>query len=109
MREVERGDIVHLLGDQGAGSVLAVVVQSTAFGALPSLLICPITDEEVDAPLLRIPVGDESALGLAGPAWAMIELVTAVPRETPMRVLGRVGGEFFRQFDKGMLAILGIA
>jgi mRNA-degrading endonuclease toxin of MazEF toxin-antitoxin module len=109
MNEIDRGDIIHLVDDQGVASLTAVVVQSLAFAALPSLLICPLSYEEVDAPILRIPVGDGGNLGLAGPAWAMAELLTAVPRATRMQTVGRVDGQFFREFDRALVAVLGIA
>ena len=109
MHEVERGDIVYLLGSQGSASVAAIVVQSTAFSGLPSLLICPLTDEEIDAPLLRVKVHENGEKGLPRPVWAMVELLTAVPRDRIGRVVGRVDGQFFRQFDRAVLAVLGIA
>jgi len=109
MREVGRGDIVRLLDDRGAPDLAAVVVQSTAFSALPSLLICPLTYEEVDAPMLRVSVGGGGDTGLPGPAWAMPELLTAVPRDRVGRVIGQVNGNALRHLDRAMLALLGIA
>lgn len=80
MREVARGAIVRLLNGQGVACADAVVIQSAAFSALPSVLICPVTYEEVDAPLLRIAVSDGPGSGLPGRAWAMVELLSVRPR-----------------------------
>lgn len=109
MREIARGDIVRLRDERGVPCAAALVVQSTAFSALPSLLICPLTYEEIDAPMLRVAVGGSSETGLPQPAWAMTELLTAVPRERVGTVLGQVGGAVLRDLDRAMLAVLGIA
>jgi len=108
MREIARGDIVHLLDERGAACTVAVVVQSAVFSALPSLLICPVTYEDVDAPLLRVPVGQSPETGLPAPAWAMAELLTAVPQDRVGSTLGQVDGGAMRSLDRTLVAVLGI-
>jgi mRNA interferase MazF len=108
MREVARGDIVRLLDDQGTTFAAAVVVQSTVFSGLPSLLVCPCSYEPVDAPLLRVPLGESADTGLPEQAWAMVELLTAVPRDRVGRVVGHVNGAVLRDLDRALVVLLGI-
>lgn len=108
MPELARGAVVRLVDGDGAPCGTAVVAQSSAFAALPSVLICPLTYETVDAPLLRIEVSDSRDCGLPGPAWIMVELLTAVLSDRIGVVLGHVGGAVLRDLDRSMLAVLDI-
>jgi mRNA interferase MazF len=83
-----RGDVVVVVdrtgSDYSGKPRPAVIVQSEHFGALNSVLICPITSIEVPPNLLRLPlqVGDDLPLGKT--SWVEIEKVSAVRR-------GRIG------------------
>jgi len=38
----------------------------------------------------------------------MVELLTAVPRDRVTRVIGKADRQFLRDFDRALLAVLGI-
>ena len=82
---MRRGDVVLIAdragGDYGGKPRPAVVVQSDLFDATNSLVICPLTTEGHDAPLLRVAVRPSPTLRLAVPSWVMVEKITSVRRE----------------------------
>jgi mRNA interferase MazF len=109
MADLARGDVVFLSGGDSASQHLGVVVQSAAFAALPSVLICPLTEEEIDAPLLRVRLTPSDDLPLPGPVWAMAELPTAVTTEAVGAVIGRLSRDELRSLDRSLIAVLGLA
>lgn len=108
---MRRGDVV-LIADRGAGDYAgkprpAVIVQSDLFAGTRSLIVCPLTTEARDAPLLRIAVAPSAALPLAAPCWVMVEKVTAVRRDRARGVAGRLAREEMLALERSLALVLG--
>ena len=91
---MRRGDVVLIAdragGDYGGKPRPAVVVQSDLFDATNSLVICPLTTQGHDAPLLRVAVQPSPTLRLAVPSWVMVEKISSVRRERARAILDRL-------------------
>ena len=109
MDDIVRGSVVFISGDHADPARRVVVVQASAFSSLPSVLVCPLSDVDVDAPLLRVRLKPSDRLPLTEPAWIMTELLTAVPRELIGLVVGHISEEEFRQLNRSIILVLGLA
>jgi mRNA interferase MazF len=68
----------------------AVVVQWDVFNpAHPSVTVCPITSECIDAPLFRVALPPGERTALAVPSQVMVDKIGSVPRAAIGRVIGR--------------------
>lgn len=108
---MRRGDVV-LIADRGAGDHAgtprpAVVVQSDLFAGTRSLIVCPLTTEGRDAPLLRVAVTPGPALPLAAPCWVMVEKITAIRRDRARGTVGRLSREEMLALDRALAVVLG--
>lgn len=108
---MRRGDVV-LIADRGGGDHAgtprpAVVVQSDLFAETLSLIVCPLTTEAREAPLLRVPVTPGPALPLAAPCWVMVEKITAVRRDRARAVVGCLGREEMLALERSLAVVLG--
>lgn len=94
--EITRGDVV-IIATRGAYTGKprpALVVQADVFNAShPSVTICPITSDCVDAPLFRVTLPSGNRTGLAAMSQVMVDKVASVPRQAIGRVVGRCSPE----------------
>jgi|SRR5579863_5167645 len=89
---MRRGDIVicALQGDSGNPRP-AVVVQSDLFSAThPSVTICQVTSEFIDAPLFRISIDPSANNGLKKPSQIMIDKIQSAARAKIGKVVGKL-------------------
>lgn len=85
----------------------AIVVQSDAFSGTDSIVVCLITSEPLDAPLLRIPVRDQGA-GLERASWVMVDKLTAVGRNQIGKVIGRADDATMLEINRTLAVVLGL-
>lgn len=108
---MRRGDVVLIAdrsgGDYGGKPRPAVVVQSDLFDGTNSLVICPLTTQRRDAPLLRVAVRPSATLRLAAPSWVMVEKVTSVRRERAREILGRLSAPEMVALGQSLAVLLG--
>ena len=108
---MRRGDVVLIAdrsaGDYGGKPRPAVVVQSDLFAGTNSLVICPLTTQRRDAPLLRVAVRPSATLRLAVPSWVMVEKVTSVRRERAREILGRLSASEMVALGQSLAVLLG--
>jgi mRNA interferase MazF len=90
--ELKRGAIV-VVAAKGAYTGKprpALVVQSDLFNPThPSVTVCPITSDSVDAPLFRLPLPPGDRTGLRTASQVMIDKVVTVPRASIDAEIGR--------------------
>ncbi len=86
---------VAVSGDYGKPRP-ALVVQSDAFAAIPSVTVLPLTSQLQDAPLLRLTVQPTSANGLRTASQVMIDKAITVPRARVGAVIGQAGADDMR-------------
>ena len=83
---MRRGTIVTVAmpGDDGKPRP-AVVIQSERLAATDSLLVCPLTSTQRDAPLYRLAVAPDAENGLRQASDIMVDKITAVRRAQSAR------------------------
>jgi len=108
---VRRGDI-YTAAARGAYSGKprpVVVIQDDRFDATASVTVVPFTTNDVEAPLLRIPVQPSDTTGLSEISRLMVDKVTTVPRTSLTRQVGRLPDEDLVRLDRALLVFLGLA
>ncbi len=105
-----RGDIVTV-AVQGDFRIRrpAMVVQSDLFSLHPSIVILPITDELLDAPLFRITVEHNEENGLLQPSQIMVDKPQTLVKEKLGEVVGRIDADILQAVDRALLVFLGFA
>jgi mRNA interferase MazF len=86
----------------------ALVVQSDAFEALPSVTVLPLTSEIHDEHLIRITVRPSPENGLRAVSQVMIDKAITVPRSRAGAVIGQIDGDTLRAVDVALGRFLGM-
>ena len=100
--DLKRGEIVIavLAGDYGKPRP-ALVVQSDLFNAThASVLLCPITTDIRDLPLIRVTLKPNRGNGLKSVSQIMVDKVTAVSRDRIRQKAGRVSAIRLEQVNR---------
>ena len=105
---MRRGDIVTVAGGVYASKPRpALIVQDDRFDATDSLTVCPFTSQEVEAPLLRVPVTADERNGLGHDSFLMVDKITTVRRSNVDTVVGRLEATTLVEFERRLLVFLG--
>lgn len=101
---MKRGEIVlgALPGDYGKVRPLLVVQTDLANETHPSVVVCPITTELVDAPYCRIRLTPQAGNGLKAPSDIMIDKVGALKRSRLKRAIGRINDKEQSHVDEAL-------
>ncbi len=86
-----------------------VVVQEDRFDATASVTVCPLTTNDVEAPLTRISVEPTGTTGIEQPSQVMVDKITTMPRTSVHGHLGRLGDSDLVRLDRALLVFLGLA
>lgn len=86
-----------------------VVVQDDRFDATASITVCPLTTNEVQAPLSRITVEPTAVTGIVQPSQIMVDKITTMPRANVRDRLGRLEDSDLIRLDRALLVFLGLA
>jgi mRNA interferase MazF len=107
---MRRGTVVTvaLSGDCGKPRP-AVVIQSERLGATDSLLVCPLTTTQRDAPLYRLAVAPDAENRLRAPSDVMVDKVTPVARARIGIAIGHLGPARLLALDRMLALAIGIA
>lgn len=105
---MRRGDLVTIAvaGDYGKPRP-ALVIQSDAFDALPSVTVLRLTSELHDAPLFRIAVQPTPENGLRVTSQVMVDLAVTLPRTRVGPVFGRLDDTTLNQVSACLVRFLG--
>ena len=106
-----RGDIVTVAAGTGyAGKPRpAVIVQAYGFEHTPSLVVCPLTSDEVNASLIRLFVEPSTQNGLRKPSWIMVESIVAVRRDKVGKQVGQLAADDLTRLNRALIVFLGLA
>jgi len=85
----------------------AIVVQADTFDGTDSIVVCLITSEVLDAPLLRIPLRPQDT-GLVRASWVMVDKLTAVGRNQIGKVIGRADDATMVGLNRALAVFLGL-
>ena len=86
-----------------------VIVQDDRFDATASITVCPLTTNEVEAPLSRIAVEAMAVTGIEQPSKIMVDKITTVPRANVSDRVGRLEDSDLVRLDRALLVFLGLA
>lgn len=105
---MRRGDIVTVAGGVYASKPRpALIVQDDRFDATDCVTVCPFTSQEVEAPLLRVPVPADDANGLGHDSFLMVDKITTVRRSNVHAVVGRLEATALVEYERRLLVFLG--
>ena len=106
----KRGDIVTV-AVQGDFRVRrpALLIQSNLFSAHPSVVVLPLTDELLEAPLFRIGVEPSEGNGLLQPSQVMVDKPQTLARDKVGEVIGQLDGDAMQMVDRALIVFLGFA
>jgi mRNA interferase MazF len=107
---MRRGDLVTVAapGDYGKPRP-AVIVQSDRILNVDSIILCPLTSVERDAPLFRLTVGASASTGLRQQSQIMVEKIRSVRRDRCGPVMGRLDDETLAALDELLAIVVGLA
>jgi mRNA interferase MazF len=108
---MKRGEIWTIAGgpDYAGKPRPAIIVQSDAFDATNSIVICPLTHIDVDAEPIRFAVEPSPSNGLVKRSFIMTDKITALPKEKIGRRIGQLEPAAMRRLGQYLLIFLGIA
>lgn len=108
---MRRGDVVTVAAGSGFGGKPrpALVVQSNAYDALPTVVVALFTTTLTDAPLTRPRIAMTAANGLFEESDLMIDILVTVRREKIDKVIGRLDADDQARADLALMVFLGVA
>jgi mRNA interferase MazF len=86
-----------------------LVIQDDRFDATSSVMVCPLTSDPIEIPLLRIPLSPSDSNGLAEPSSIMLDKVTTMPRSKLGERIGRVSDAEMLALSRRLVVFLGLA
>lgn len=86
-----------------------VIVQDDRFDGTASVTVCPLTSNEVQAPLSRILIQATAVTGIDHPSYIMVDKITTMPRAYVGDRLGRLEDSGLVRLDRALLVFLGLA
>ena len=86
-----------------------VVVQDDRFDGTASVTVCPLTSNEIQAPLSRIPVQPTAITGIEHQSYIMVDKITTMPRANVSDRLGRLEDSDLIRLDRALVVFLGLA
>ena len=87
----------------------ALVIQSNLFAAHPSVVVLPITDELLEAPLFRINVEPAEGNGLLQASQIMVDKPQTLARDKVGEVIGQLDADVVQMVDRALIVFLGFA
>lgn len=86
-----------------------ILVQDDLFSATESIVVVPLTSNEIDAPLTRVPIDADALTGIEKRSFAMVDKITTTRRSRLGERLGRVSAARMVDIERALLVFLGIA
>ena len=86
-----------------------VIIQDDAFDETASIIVCLVTSEAVEAPILRLPLEATTENGLHQTSQLMVDKVTTVPRAWLGQRIGQLSDADLPRLNRSLLVFLGLA
>ena len=108
---MKRGELWTMAGGPGYASKPrpVVIIQDDAFDETASIIVCLVTSEAIEAPILRLPVEPTSDNGLHQTSDLMVDKVVTVPRGRLGQRIGQLGNDDLLRLNRSLLVFLGLA
>jgi mRNA interferase MazF len=109
--EITRGDVVLMVVPSDLGRPRpGIIVQADELTAdFSTILVCPLSSDIQDKPLLRPLVEAAPDNGLRLRSQIMADKLVALRRDRVRRVIGRIDAETSERLDRALLLVLGLA
>jgi len=104
---LERGELRVLL--TGAQPQIVAILLDNALVELTTTLVCPLTSELCQAPLLRVAIQPSAGNGLRVEHQLMLDALTTVPRQRLGGSLGRLSDADMKRLGLALLVVSGLA
>jgi mRNA interferase MazF len=107
---MKRGDLITVAaaGDYGKPRP-AVVVQSDRLTGADSIILCPLTSSERDAPAFRVTIEATPETGLRERSQVMVEKIRSVRRARCGPVFGRLDENSMAALDRLLAFAFGLS
>jgi mRNA interferase MazF len=108
---LKRGDLVLAASSGDYGKPRPnLVIQSNAFSNMPSVTVCPLTNDlQAIAPLLRITIKPTTENGLHLQSQIAVDKVTTLPITRIAARLGTADDDLMLQVTRALAVFLGIS
>lgn len=108
---MKRGEIWTVAGgpDYAGKPRPAVIVQSDAFDATNSIVVCLLTHIELEAEPIRFVVEPSASNGLMNRSFVMTDKIASLPKSKLGRRIGQLEPAAMRRLGQYLLIFLGIA
>lgn len=84
-------------------------MQDDAYDETDSIVVCPLTTEQIATPFFRPPLEPNTINGLAASSRIMIDKVAAVPRTNLGRRVGHIASDDLQAVELALVTFLGVA
>lgn len=84
-------------------------MQDDRFDGTASVTVCPLTSNDAQAPLTRIPVQPTDVTGIEHLSYIMVDKITTMPRVNISDRLGQLERSDLVRLDRALLVFLGLA
>ena len=107
---MRRGEIWTVSGgnDYAGKPRPAVIVQDDRFDT-DSVMVCPLTTDPTDAPLIRLPIEPNQQNGLSSRSRLMVDKLTTMRRGKLGERVGALDDATVLALNRSMIVFLGIA
>ena len=110
MGRVNRGEIWSVAGGIYASKPRpAVILQENLFDGTDSVTVCPLTSQDVGAPLLRMPLPADGTTGLDAVSFVTVDKITTVRRASVSQRIGRLSSTQLVDLERLVMVFLGLA
>lgn len=86
-----------------------LIVQSNATDHFSSVILCPITSQDEEAKVLRLPLEPGALNGLKHRSWIMVEKIGALPRDKLANRIGSLSLDEMDHVSAALTELLGLA
>jgi len=86
-----------------------LVIQDDHFSNTDSVTVIPITSQDINAPLFRVPVPAGAATGLHNDSFLMVDKIMTVKRSSAATHIGEISHETMLAADRAIATFLGFA
>jgi mRNA interferase MazF len=108
---VKRGEIWIAAGGAPYASKPrpVVIVQDDRFDSTKSVVVCALTSNPLDAPLMRLPIEPDETNRLQRPSRLMVDKILTLQRSRLHSRIGRLSEEDMLKLGRAITVFLGIA
>lgn len=108
---MKRGEIWTVSGgpDYAGKPRPAIILQDDAFDATASIMLCPLTTHQIDAPLIRLGVEPSAQNGIKATSHVMIDKITTVSKKKLENRVGLLSDEDVVRVNRAIVVFLGLA